>query len=120
MTECNVCGKRFTASSNLYYHRMTHIKVSIKYLNYFLLITLELKKSSFRIKIFFLKFYNLTSVDNGLCLFRDEKNRILIYEYSNVIYHLETRASGGFQSFIYFFKIRGSEEIFNSLIKINL
>lgn len=26
--ECPVCGKRFTASSNLYYHRMTHIKVS--------------------------------------------------------------------------------------------
>jgi hypothetical protein len=24
-----VCLKRFTASSNLYYHRMTHIKVSI-------------------------------------------------------------------------------------------
>ena len=25
--ECGVCGKRFTASSNLYYHRMTHVKV---------------------------------------------------------------------------------------------
>lgn len=24
-----MCGKKFTASSNLYYHRMTHIKVSI-------------------------------------------------------------------------------------------
>lgn len=26
--ECPMCGKRFTASSNLYYHRMTHYKVS--------------------------------------------------------------------------------------------
>lgn len=25
--ECYICGKRFTASSNLYYHRMTHFKV---------------------------------------------------------------------------------------------
>lgn len=25
--KCGVCGKRFTASSNLYYHRMTHNKV---------------------------------------------------------------------------------------------
>jgi uncharacterized Zn-finger protein len=25
--QCGVCGKRFTASSNLYYHRMTHNKV---------------------------------------------------------------------------------------------
>ncbi|KAK3888527.1 hypothetical protein Pcinc_007383 [Petrolisthes cinctipes] len=25
--QCSTCGKRFTASSNLYYHRMTHIKV---------------------------------------------------------------------------------------------
>lgn len=25
-----VCGKRFTASSNLYYHRMTHNKVRNK------------------------------------------------------------------------------------------
>jgi Zinc finger, C2H2 type len=32
-TECPVCGKRFTASSNLYYHRMTHIKVQYFLLN---------------------------------------------------------------------------------------
>ncbi len=25
--QCGICGKRFTASSNLYYHRMTHNKV---------------------------------------------------------------------------------------------
>ena len=25
--QCGVCGKRFTASSNLYYHKMTHVKV---------------------------------------------------------------------------------------------
>jgi hypothetical protein len=28
--QCLTCGKRFTASSNLYYHRMTHNKVSIR------------------------------------------------------------------------------------------
>ena len=28
--ECGICGKRFTASSNLYYHRMTHNKVRQK------------------------------------------------------------------------------------------
>lgn len=27
LKKCGVCGKRFTASSNLYYHRMTHNKV---------------------------------------------------------------------------------------------
>ena len=27
--QCGVCGKRFTASSNLYYHKMTHNKVFI-------------------------------------------------------------------------------------------
>ena len=28
-----ICGKRFTASSNLYYHRMTHNKVSDSFLS---------------------------------------------------------------------------------------
>ena len=33
-----ICGKRFTASSNLYYHRMTHNKVSVTVCGYGLLV----------------------------------------------------------------------------------
>ena len=46
--QCGVCGKRFTASSNLYYHKMTHNKVSQVVLEALILIIDDFQTFTFR------------------------------------------------------------------------
>ena len=46
---CTLCGKRFTASSNLYYHKMTHKKVK---LNSVTSIVIKLFQNYLKISIF--------------------------------------------------------------------
>ena len=64
--ECGICGKRFTASSNLYYHRMTHNKVRQKFWSFTRLGWFEIQVRANQDRCHFLALYLVLRTNFGL------------------------------------------------------